>query len=93
MTDKKSDKKLETTLVSAGRQKRYTAGAVNSVIQRASSLVFDTVADKKRAAAGRTRGELFYGRRGTLTHFSLQDAMTELENGAGCALYPCGQPP
>ncbi len=90
MTDKKSDKKLETTLVSAGRQKRYTAGAVNSVIQRASSLVFDTVADKKRAAAGRTRGELFYGRRGTLTHFSLQDAMTELENGAGCALYPCG---
>lgn len=90
MTDKKTDKKLETTLVSAGRQKRYTAGAVNSVIQRASSLVFDTVADKKRAAAGRTRGELFYGRRGTLTHFSLQDAMTELENGAGCALYPCG---
>lgn len=90
MTDKKLEKKLETTLVSAGRQKRYTAGAVNSVIQRASSLVFDTVADKKRAAAGRTRGELFYGRRGTLTHFSLQDAMTELENGAGCALYPCG---
>ena len=90
MTDNKLEKKLETTLVSAGRQKRYTAGAVNSVIQRASSLVFDTAADKKRAAAGRTRGELFYGRRGTLTHFSLQDAMTELENGAGCALYPCG---
>ncbi len=90
MADKQSEKKLETTLISAGRQKRYTAGAVNSVIQRASSLVFETVADKKKAAAGRTRGELFYGRRGTLTHFSLQDAMTELENGAGCALYPCG---
>ncbi len=90
MTDKKTDKKLETSLISAGRKKRYTAGAVNSVIQRASSLVFDTVAEKKRATAGRTRGELFYGRRGTLTHFSLQDAMTELENGAGCALYPCG---
>ena len=90
MTNKHSEKKLGTTLISAGRDKRYTAGAVNSVIQRASSLVFDSVADKKRATAGRTRGELFYGRRGTLTHFALQDAMTELENGAGCVLYPCG---
>ncbi len=83
-------KKIDTTLVSAGRSKRYTQGAVNSVIQRASSLVFDSVADKKHATAGRAAGELFYGRRGTLTHFSLQDAMTELEGGAGCVLYPCG---
>lgn len=85
-----SSKKIETTLVSTGRSKRYTQGSVNSVIQRASSLVFDSVADKKRATAGRAKGELFYGRRGTLTHFSLQEAMTELEGGAGCALYPCG---
>lgn len=85
-----SKKKIETTLISAGRQPRYTQGAVNSVIQRASSLVFATVADKKRATAGRAQGELFYGRRGTLTHFSLQEAMCELEGGAGCALYPCG---
>ncbi|WP_437609371.1 cystathionine beta-lyase [Erwinia sp. V71] len=83
-------KKIETALISAGRAKRFTQGSVNSVIQRASSLVFDTVADKKRATAGRAHGELFYGRRGTLTHFSLQDAMTELEGGAGCVLYPCG---
>ncbi|MCV5526120.1 PLP-dependent transferase, partial [Escherichia coli] len=27
---------------------------------------------------------------GTLTHFSLQEAMCELEGGAGCALFPCG---
>ena len=83
-------KKLDTTLVNAGRSKRYTQGAVNSVIQRASSLVFESVADKQRATAGRAKGELFYGRRGTLTHFALQDALTELENGAGCVLYPCG---
>lgn len=85
-----STKKIETTLIAAGRSKKFTQGSVNSVIQRASSLVFDTVADKKRATAGRASGELFYGRRGTLTHFSLQEAMTELEGGAGCALYPCG---
>ncbi|AKC32552.1 cystathionine beta-lyase MetC [Candidatus Pantoea carbekii] len=83
-------KKIDTILINAGRSKRYTQGAVNSVIQRASSLIFDTVEHQKCATAGSTKGELFYGRRGTLTHFSLQDAMTELENGAGCALYPCG---
>ncbi len=83
-------KHIDTALVNAGRSKKYTQGAVNSVIQRASSLVFDTVEAKKQATRGRASGELFYGRRGTLTHFSLQDAMCELEGGAGCALFPCG---
>ncbi|MDO9953578.1 cystathionine beta-lyase [Glaesserella parasuis] len=81
---------LATQLVHAGRKKRYTQGSVNSVIQRASSLVFDSIADKKEATKNRYKGALFYGRRGTLTHFALQDAMCELENGAGCYLYPCG---
>lgn len=85
-----ADKHLDTALVNAGRSKRYTQGSVNSVIQRASSLVFDTVEAKKHATRNRANGELFYGRRGTLTHFSLQEAMCELEGGAGCALFPCG---
>ncbi|HGP1127180.1 TPA: cystathionine beta-lyase [Klebsiella pneumoniae] len=85
-----ADKHLDTALVNAGRRKKYTQGSVNSVIQRASSLVFDTVEAKKHATRNRANGELFYGRRGTLTHFSLQEAMCELEGGAGCALFPCG---
>ncbi|QWT39127.1 cystathionine beta-lyase [Dickeya dadantii] len=85
-----TSKKIATALVAAGRSKRVTQGAVNPVIQRASSLVFDSVQDKKHATINRAKGALFYGRRGTLTHFAFQDAMTELEGGAGCALYPCG---
>lgn len=85
-----ADKHLDTALVNAGRSKKYTQGSVNSVIQRASSLVFDTVEAKKHATRNRANDELFYGRRGTLTHFSLQEAMCELEGGAGCALFPCG---
>ncbi|ELW8197513.1 TPA: cystathionine beta-lyase [Yersinia enterocolitica] len=88
--NKPTTEKLETTLVSAGRNKRFTQGSVNTVIQRASSLVFDSVKAKKHATINRGNGKLFYGRRGTLTHFSLQEAMTELEGGAGCVLYPCG---
>ncbi|MEQ9970505.1 cystathionine beta-lyase [Pectobacterium carotovorum] len=85
-----TSKKTATALVAAGRSKKFTHGSVNPVIQRASSLVFDTVQDKKHATINRAKGALFYGRRGTLTHFSLQEAMVELEGGAGCVLYPCG---
>ncbi|MBN3229831.1 cystathionine beta-lyase [Pectobacterium brasiliense] len=85
-----TSKKTATALVAAGRSKKFTHGSVNPVIQRASSLVFDTVQDKKNATINRAKGALFYGRRGTLTHFSFQEAMVELEGGAGCVLYPCG---
>lgn len=81
---------LATTLVHAGRNKRLTQGSVNPVLQRASSLVFENLAHKKEATINRAKQALFYGRRGTLTHFALQDLMTEMENGVGCYLYPCG---
>ena len=81
---------LSTTFVHAGRKKRFSQGSVNPVLQRASSLVFDSIEDKKHATQHRAKGELFYGRRGTLTHFALQDLMCEMEVGAGCYLYPCG---
>ena len=81
---------LSTTFVHAGRKKRFSQGSVNPVLQRASSLVFDSIEDKKHATQHRAKGELFYGRRGTLTHFALQDLMCEMEGGAGCYFYPCG---
>ena len=81
---------LSTTFVHSGRKKRFSQGSVNPVLQRASSLVFDSIEDKKHATQHRAKGELFYGRRGTLTHFALQDLMCEMEGGAGCYLYPCG---
>ncbi|WP_199524996.1 cystathionine beta-lyase [Pseudoalteromonas sp. bablab_jr011] len=79
-----------TQLVSAGRKKAYTQGVVNPVVQRASTVVFDSVAELKEAAKKRGDKTLFYGRRGTTTHFALQEAIAELEGGEGCALYPSG---
>ncbi|MGC6248524.1 cystathionine beta-lyase [Bisgaard Taxon 45] len=81
---------LSTQFVHAGRKKRFLQGGVNPVIQQASSLVFENLAHKKQATQQRAQGALFYGRRGTLTHFALQEAMVELEGGEGCYLYPCG---
>ncbi|MGR5250807.1 cystathionine beta-lyase [Vibrio astriarenae] len=80
----------KTTLITAGRDKQWTHGVVNPPVQRASTIVFDTVAEKQQATINRANKTLFYGRRGTETHFAFQDAMTKVEGGAGCALYPCG---
>ena len=82
--------KRQTKLISAGRNKKWTNGAVNPPVQRASTIVFDSVAEKHKATINRMNKTLFYGRRGTNTHFAFQEAMTEIEGGAGCALYPCG---
>lgn len=80
----------QTKFVTAGRDKKWTNGVVNPPVQRASTVVFNTVAEQQNAIVNRANKTLFYGRRGTNTHFALQDAMVEVEGGAGCALYPCG---
>ncbi|MDA9556497.1 cystathionine beta-lyase [Vibrio sp.] len=80
----------KTKFITAGRDPKWTNGVVNPSVQRASTVVFNSVADKKKATINRANKTLFYGRRGTTTHFALQDAMVEVEGGAGCALYPCG---
>ena len=80
----------QTKYITAGRDKKWTNGVVNPPVQRASTVVFNTVAEKNHAIINRANKTLFYGRRGTQTHFALQDAMVEVEGGAGCALYPCG---
>ena len=79
-----------TKLITAGRDKKWTNGVVNPPVQRASTVVFNSVEEKRKATINRANKTLFYGRRGTNTHFAFQDAMVELEGGAGCALYPCG---
>ena len=70
---------VNTQLVSSGRKKAYTHGVVNPVVQRASTVVFDSVEELHNAAKKRGDKTLFYGRRGTTTHFALQEAITELE--------------
>ena len=83
--------KPETKVVQAGRRPEWTAGIVNPPVWRASTILYDSVADLRAAAGCDTHHRLFYGRRGTPTQWSLADALTELEPGAeGTFLYPSG---
>ncbi|PTQ10850.1 cystathionine beta-lyase [Sphingomonas oleivorans] len=79
-----------TRLVTAGRRKEWTAGIVSPPVWRASTILFDSVADL-RAAVRSPNDRLYYGRRGGPTQWALADALTELEPGAaGTMLYPSG---
>ena len=90
MQDEDRSLKPGTRLVTAGRHKPSGRGVVNPPVWRASTILFDSVADL-RAAVRKPNDGLYYGRRGTPTQWSLADALTELEPGAqGTMLYPSG---
>ena len=78
-----------TTLVEGGRRKEWRGRIVNPPVHRASTILFDSVADLK--SAKRAFGEWTYALRGTPTQWALAEALTELEPGAaGTVLYPSG---
>ena len=63
---------------------------VNPPVARASTILFENLADLDRALRDPDAG-LYYGRRGTQTHWALEDALTQLEPGAaGTKLFPSG---
>ncbi len=94
MTDNNdSDRKLgdATRVVQAGRRKEWTGGIVNPPVWRASTILYDSIADLRANAGKDTHHRLYYGRRGTPTQWSLADALTSLEPGAEATfLYPSG---
>ncbi len=86
---------IATRLVSGGRRPEWTGmadrrGIVSPPVWRASTILFDSVADMRAAGRDPNAG-LYYGRRGTPTQWALAEALTDLEPGAaGTMLYPSG---
>lgn len=90
VSNENKGKGANTRIVNSGRRKDWTRGIVNPPVWRASTMLFDTVADL-RAAMASPNDRLYYGRRGAPTQWSLAAALTELEPGAeGTMLYPSG---
>ena len=86
----KDEQAPATRLVTAGRRPEWTQGIVNTAVWRASTVLYESVADLN-ARQKDTHHRLYYGRRGTPTQWSLAEALTELEPGAeGTLLYPSG---
>ncbi len=87
MTDR--EKRISTKLVEGGRRKEWRGRLVNPPVDRASTILFDTVAELR--ASGPELGVYRYGLQGTATQWALAEALTALEPGAaGTTLYPTG---
>ncbi len=86
---KKKTTGIDTRLVTAGRAKSITHGLVNPPVYRASTILFDKHQDLRDGVRNFDKAP-FYGRMGTPTARALEQAMLELEGGAGCWLFPSG---
>lgn len=77
--------KKETLTVQAGRMSAEHFGAVNTPVYRASTILYPDFATMESGKA-----PYVYGRRGTPTSRSLEQAITALEGGARTILCPSG---
>jgi cystathionine beta-lyase len=83
------DRRPDTKLVHGGRRKEWRDRLVNPPVHRASTILFDSVAEMRAAAP--EFGKPYYGLHGTPTQWALSEALTEMEPGAaGTMLYPSG---
>ncbi|MEO0799652.1 MAG: cystathionine beta-lyase [Pseudomonadota bacterium] len=66
--------------------------SVNPPIVRASTVLFDSVQTMQETRALNESGERVfrYGAKGTPTTFKFEDAITQIEGGAGTLLFPTG---
>ena len=78
--------KDETKIVVSGRNPKDHAGAVNTPVYHASTIIYPSLA----AIRGTEKIPYTYGRRGTPTTSALQDAMNALEGADGTMLTPSG---
>lgn len=85
----KGGDRQDTQVVDGGRRKEWRSQLVNVPVHRGSTILFDTM--EELDASRPDLGQYAYGLQGTPTHWSLSDALNELEPGAGgTALYPSG---
>jgi cystathionine beta-lyase len=79
----------DTRLVHGGRRREWRGRLVNPPVHRASTILYDSVAELRSAAP--EFGRLYYGLHGTPTQWALAEALTEMEPGAaGTMLYSSG---
>ena len=89
ITEIGDDMKDDTKIIHSGRAPFDHYGAVNTPVYHASTILFPTMAQYLSRGTD-PNVKVRYGLRGTPTSFALEDALTELESGAGTILNPSG---
>lgn len=85
--------KEDTKIIHSGGKNALGHGVVNTPIYRASTVIFSDT-DQMHAAAdsalNKRQKVMFYGRKGTPTTWTLEQAITDLEQGFDTVLAPSG---
>lgn len=82
--------RIDTALAHLGRASSRAAQSVSPPLVRTSTVVFEVLADYKRAHHATVFEAPRYGRSGTSTTFELQQAMAALEGAASCIATASG---
>lgn len=82
----------ETKIVVAGRSPETNFGIVNVPVYHASTVLYSSLAELQQAHRERAEGKqvVTYGRVGTPTTWSLENAVAELEGGYRTQVFPSG---
>ena len=81
---------FHTRLSHTGRNDKTVHGFVNPPLLRGSTVLYPTVAERKRLAGMRGQRVLTYGLGGSATHWALEDVIAEVEGGTRCAIVCSG---
>jgi cystathionine beta-lyase len=81
---------FHTRLSHTGRNDKTVHGFVNPPLLRGSTVLYPTVAERKRLGGMRGQRVLTYGLGGSATHWALEDVIAEVEGGTHCAIVCSG---
>ena len=81
---------FSTRLSHAGRAGTKVHGFVNPPVERGSTVLYPTVADRRAAGAKRLEQFPIYGVMGNPTHYALEDVVAEIEGGTRCQIVSSG---
>jgi cystathionine beta-lyase len=90
MATDRSNLGFRTRLSHTGRPDKTNHGFVNPPLMRGSTVLYPTVAERKRMGAMRGQRVLTYGLGGSATHWALEDVIAEVEGGTRCAIVCSG---
>ncbi len=91
MTDDFSHKQsLATRLSHGGRAGTKVHGFVNPALHRGSTVLYESMEQRRAFLRRRFDQALTYGLNGSATHHALEDVIADIEGGTRCQIFPTG---
>ncbi len=81
---------LATRLSHLGRPGTKTHGFVNPPLHRGSTVLYESMEQRRAFMRKRLEQALTYGIQGSATHHALEDVIADIEGGTRCQIFPSG---